>query len=207
MKIKSIISLILALLFIIPLAACGSETVSPDVETLEEFLEKHKRADFDAFLKDPTEFLEDYKHVQTFQPVSDSDLNFLSSWTKLTGEYDDDDYEKKIVLFNKGALVHASVYDRINIAKKYCNVHFFITFDTGDASIDFEIAKALTDGMIKLYGDPDKYEVGMDEATEADIRKLFAGDPASFSVEYTSGKDFHAVSFFASPSFSRVSIY
>lgn len=207
MKLKRILSVILACLFIIPLAACGSGSGSSDLESFDAFVEKYKRADYDAFLKDPSEFLKDFESVQTFKADSRGEITFLTEWKKLTGEYHDNDYEKEAVLFNKSVVLNATVYDNSTDEQQDFKVLYYILFDTGNSDMDFEIAKALTEGMISLYGDPEKIEVGLDKATESEMRKVFAGDPQTFSVKYNISGEFHAVSFFMSTSFSEVSLF
>lgn len=207
MKFKSFICLILALLFIVPLAACEEAEPIPQSLTINEFLDKYKRADLEEFISDTTSFLKDLESASSMKSKIKSDFDFLSSWNgKESSLSYSESYEKEIVLFNQSAVVTASLYDNSTDNRESYRASFYITFDTGDKYTDFRIAEAVTDGMIALYGDPTEIHIGSNETSEAQLRKIFAGDPQSFDLEYSVG-EYRALTYFSYGSYSRLSIF
>lgn len=181
MKLKSIISIILAFLFILPLAACGGE--EEKVKSIDELVEKYKRADYTAFVEDPKEFLKDFETVNYINTENEEDLKFLDQWEKESNDYYDK-YEKEAVLFNQSVILCALVNDWTREEKPKYSCSINIEFDSGNITADFALAQVLTDTMIELYGDPTYIEIKSNEASEAQLRKLFSADPETFTVSF-----------------------
>jgi len=177
---KKLILLTLVLVFVLALAGCGEKT--PDSMTFEEFDTKWRRADYAAFLTDPSEFIDDLMAVsRTVYSADDMPTN--NGWDPVTPE-DTISFQKECVLFNKPFSYYASAW----VSKKTSRGSIWLTvrLDSGDARKDLEFANAIYSTFVKKCGDPDEITIDGENATEPELLRILDGssNPASFTASF-----------------------
>lgn len=204
-------TVVILLAFALLLAACSktekktsgrsSEKASARPMTFAEFDEKYRRADFDAFLKDPSEFLRDLASVNNYREQDQANFPSMDGWTvrhdsglKEGETFRLADYQKECVLFNKPFSYSATA----ETDDKESTVLFILTveFETGDVQKDLEIARALYFSAVSEYGDPEDLTVDIKDADEPAVLRILEGkdDPTIFSAYFKGGT---SVSLFA----------
>lgn len=179
-----------ALVFVLVFVACSSSKKEEAITNFASFEEKYKRADFDAFLNDPSDFIDDYRSLNSHSYVSPDFCDFSDGWVErdFSSGSDDGDlqftrYEKDLVLFNRSASVSCSVI--VRKSDDMIRPYFMISFDTGDFDENFKIAKSLSMYLFEKYSDDSEVSVDEEASSEAVLRKLFNG-----AVDYTAAPDF-----------------
>lgn len=192
---KKIISLLIAILIIFSLAACNKDI------SFEEFETKYKRADYNSFIDDPTEFLTDFEKLsKQYDEYPKTAFDFLKEWSEDEAEeretelsrVTDKNYRKKGILFNKSVEFKASLIsfeylDEIShVTKKITySLNVYIKFETGNDDTDFEIAKSLTNVAFNMYGEPKEIELSLTDCSEMELRKMLeSGEKETFSLYF-----------------------
>lgn len=172
------------------------------VATLEEFDVKYRRADFDAFLEDPTEFLRDLKNISKSNICSQDELPF-DGW-EVTEESDPSDGEsrthwssvqKECVLFNKALLYSAYIY--FDDEDKTAIYYLYVEFDSDDVQKDLAIARALYFGLVSEEGDPTELSIGLDDVEEPAVIRILDGtdEPNWFTAQFADGSTVSLIAF------------
>lgn len=181
---KKIIFLLIALFIIIPLVSCTeNETVTL---TFEAFESKYKRADFDALLADPSEFMTDFSKISYTRAESLSPFSFLLNWEKEKTETElsctNTTYSKKGILFNQSVIFAASILEYTD--KTICLI--YIDFEIGDLDKTYALTKSVVEKAFELHGDAKNITIGGEESDEFELRRrLSSKDIGAFEVEFT----------------------
>lgn len=181
---KKFIIIVLAVsLIVLCFAGCSSAPANKEM-TLDEFIEKYKRADIETLKTDPKQFFSDFGAVQKMvmhnEEASAQFLEWPDDETFKDMQREDTLYkEKQLVLYNQPAEMSVTLY-------KNRAASLFIKLQTGSAESDFELAKKMTDAMIKDLGDAEVIEVDREKTDEAALRKMFNGGMKSFHVRFSS---------------------
>lgn len=174
-RLLSIIVLVAMLAAI--LAGCGEK--APETMTFDEFDQKYRRADYDAFLADPSEFIADLIAVNSYKYTSEN-LPTNNGWE---ASKDMDYYfTKDCVLFNKPFGYSATAMS----GSKATVFMLTVEMESGDIQKDLDLAKALYFSLVKKYGDPDETKIDDETATEAELLKILDGlsEPLSFMADF-----------------------
>ena len=174
---KKLILLTLVLVFILSLAGCGEK--APKAMTFDDFDQKYRRADYEAFLADPSVFIDDLIAVNSYKYTSE-DLPTNNGWEAL----EDINYlfKKDCVLFNKPFRYSATAM----VGSKASVFMLTVEMESGDIQKDLDLAKALYFSLVKKYGDPDETKIDDETATEAELLKILDGtsEPVSFNADF-----------------------
>ena len=197
MKKFIIFGILVAMLAAI-LAGCGEK--APETMTFQEFDEKWRRADYEAFLADPSAFINDLMAVNRQAKCTPDDLPMKDGWESI---YENNNEEKGFissivetdcVLFNKPCEYHADViiYVKENTAVYMLSVQI----ENGDTQKDLDLAKALYFCCLDKIGEPTDVTIEYEDAKEADVLRILNGatKPNSF---YMSFGDTTSLSFYA----------
>ena len=178
---KKLICIILSLvLILLCFAGCSK---APAKLSIDEFIEKYKRANIDTLKSDPIAFLEDLSAVEKTTESDKSYIDPFLSWPsdEDMAQYDNDvttHKEKEAVLFNSSAKISASVNSDIS-------VFVSVEIESGNPDTDFEVAKAIADALFKKYGDAQEIKITYYDSNEPDLRKMFnGGEKESFTVSF-----------------------
>lgn len=195
---KKLILLTLVLVFILSLAGCGEK--APEIMTFDEFDQKWRRADYDAFLADPSAFINDLMAVNRQAKCAPDDLPMNDGWESIyDGSNEEKGYissimETDCVLFNKPCEYNADViiYEKENTASYSLSVQI----ETGDTQKDLDLAKALYFCCLDKIGEPTDVTIEYEDAKEADVLRILDGksSPKDFFVSfgYTTYLSFYA---------------
>lgn len=172
-------------------AACACEETSkvgkPIEEKIVEFEEKYKRADFDAFIADPSEFINDYIQTNAEHRDPGEAYSISSDWEQESEDtsYSSNssrEYRKNGLLFNKSVRFSFSA----NCYSSYLSLSYSPIFMTGSAETDFLIARALTEKAFELFGEATSVEINDEDYTEYDLRRMFESESLeSFKVRFS----------------------
>jgi hypothetical protein len=181
---KKHICIVLTVIIVISCFAACSTAKKREKISIDEFIEKYKRADIETLKADPLPFFEDFYAVEkTAKSNEEYGAKFLD-WPadETFKEFEDKDYQykdKEVVLFNTPAEIDVTIH-------KGAVSSLFVHIGTGNAETDFETAKAITDALIQNLGDAQKIEIDYEEVSEAALRQMFNGEMKSFSVYFKS---------------------
>ena len=183
---KKHICIVLTVIIVISCFAACSTAKKREKISVDEFIEKYKRADIETLKADPLPFFEDLYAVKKTVQSNEEYVAMLLNWPadESLKEFDDENYihkEKEFVLFNMPSEID------VTISKNYL-VTMSVNIETGNAETDFEIAKAITDALIQNLGDAQKITIDNEEASEAALRKMFNGEMKSFNVHFSTAK-------------------
>lgn len=207
---KKAVAVLVAVLFLVSLAACGTASRAL---SFDEFIEKYKRADFDAFLDDPRDFMEDYLRVPGVRDYAygdDASSISLDGWTEVRTITGDDasstSYTLDGVLFNR-PVVFSCTYMQVFIDSEPDRMFWSFAFDGSDASELFSAAQSLFYRFSDMYGDPVEITgiYPADPISEHDLLECFAsGTVLSFRASFDSPSGSPSLSF---SDYGRLSIY
>lgn len=185
-KIKSMLVLLSLVFFLFSLSSCNKiKTMS-----IEEFEDKYKRAEFDEFLNNPKEFIQDFNRTDSSLYYYECDSTFFDDWEKEKNaeEYYWNEYEKGVVLFNKSASFHVSLFPNNNDQKERIS-SFHVEFHTGNEQDNINIGKALANELFNLYGNAQKIEIESTQTTESEFLKMMnSNDISHYSLDFTNEK-------------------
>ena len=171
---KRIISVLLAVICVISLSACGAKEAEPI--TFDGFLKKYKRADLGQVLKDPAQFINDYRSVNWIKANGNEVDDFFSSWTKdetfTIGEH----YKREVIILGLPAILNGNKGDN------YCS--FYITFESPNTDDNFMLAKKICEYYMRLE-DPSEIKIDGENASEAKLQSvLISGDCVEFMAAF-----------------------
>lgn len=175
---KKLTALVLLLALAVSLlSGCGEK--APKSMTFKEFDEKWRRADFDKFLADPSEFIDDLKAVNSQSGLSEDQLAEFNGWdvvheyTSETGASTERILKKDCVLFNKPLEYGATLY----ISGKTSKMSLFLSveYESGDVQADLKFANALYSCLVTKYGDPSKIEIDDRAIDEPKLLRILNG--------------------------------
>ena len=173
------LSILLALLC---LAGCG-KAKQQDNMSIDEFIEKYKRADIETLATDPVSFFDDLVNVENSVRRDNSLTAAFMEWPveQYAADYESDKLthrEKDVVLFNEAAEINATIMNGNTLL-------LTISIDRGDPEKDFELCKSIANTLFEKKGDASRISVNNEDADEAALRKAFSKGITDFSVTFT----------------------
>lgn len=144
-------------------------------ESIDGFIEKYKRADFDELLDNPETFFLELNAAQSLTDLGTWDRNKdFDGW-----------YEKDVVLFNYPVEATAIVFDGRS------EVMYRFEIEMGEAQVEKEAARTICEYFFDEYGDASWIRVDGIGTTEKELRDCFLSNDAKvgFSCFWSSNQD------------------
>ena len=195
---KLFIFLTLSALFSLFFIGCSKVDPTPSevktVNTFSEFDEKYRRADYEAFLRDPSAFVKDLMAVSYNPSCPPEDVPVGDGWILDADNSEKSEdvsvqwYDKECVLFNKVFSYSADVFTYHK--KNTCKYFIDLSFDSGDVQTNLALAKSLYFCYVDLFGDPTEITIDEENASEPALLRILDGttEPQDFSVYFGDGK-------------------
>lgn len=174
---KKVICIILVVLFVLPLTACGAEQpeklapLRKDFGFIDEFLKTYKNEDVAQTILDPSEFLIEWRKVATFRADKSTALDYFKLWDEANSLdlYGDAVYNKDVVLLDIPVTIRAEIAERDddpNVVEGYFN----ISISSIDEAAGYKFALACYDFMSKA-ADLKGLDINYNEVSPEDFQK------------------------------------
>lgn len=173
---KKVICIILAVLFVLPLTACGgapekSAPTRADFGFIDEFLKTFKNEDAAQTIFDPSEFLTEWRKVAAFRTDKKTALDYFKLWDEQNSLdlYGDAIYTKEVVLLTLPVTIRtefSELDDDPNVVEGYFN----ISIQSIDEAAGYKFALACYDFMSKA-ADLTGLDINYNEVSPEDFQK------------------------------------